>query len=204
MANGTPRSVKLRRSSQNLQVLKFRKLPVGELNRLSYDEFESATKIPLVVVLDNVRSQHNIGSAFRTCDALLVEKLVLCGISGTPPSAEIHKTALGAEDSVKWEYFEETPDAVRRLQRENYVLVAVEQAEASIMLNDFAPEKDGKYALIFGNEVKGVRQDVVDMCDFCVEIPQFGTKHSLNVSVSVGMVLWDLFCKLRAENLVRR
>ena len=176
--------------------MKFRKLSVSELSRLSYCEFKSAAKIPVAVVLDNVRSQHNIGSAFRTCDALLVEKLVLCGISATPPSAEIHKTALGAEDSMEWEYFEDTMTAVEKLKNENYTLVAIEQAEASAMLNDFVPKDNTKYALIFGNEVKGVRQDVVDACDICIEIPQFGTKHSLNVSVSVGIVLWDLFCKI--------
>ena len=180
--------------------MKFRKLPVSELNRLSYDEFKSAPKIPVVVVLDNLRSQHNIGSIFRTCDALLIDKLILCGISGTPPSAEIHKTALGAEDSVTWEYFEDTATAVKQLQHDNYILVAIEQAEDSAILNEFIPDKDNRYALIFGNEVKGVRQDIVDMCNICLEIPQFGTKHSLNVAVSAGITLWDIFCKLNSNN----
>ena len=176
--------------------MKFRKLPVSELNRLSCDEFDAAIKTPIAVVLDNVRSQHNIGSVFRTCDALLVEKLLLCGVSAPPPSAEIHKTALGAEDSMKWEYFANTADAIHQLKQDDYVLVAIEQAESCIMLNDFAPRPDCRYALVFGNEVKGVQQTIIDFCDFCVEIPQFGTKHSLNISVSAGIVLWDLFCKL--------
>ncbi|MDR2562985.1 MAG: RNA methyltransferase [Prevotellaceae bacterium] len=177
--------------------MKYRKLLVSELNRLSCEEFDSAIKTPIAIVLDNIRSQYNIGSIFRTCDALLVEKIMLCGISATPQSAEIHKTALGAEDTMKWEYFKNTADAVNQLKRDNYVLVAIEQAESSIMLNDFAIRSNCKYALVFGNEVKGIQQEVVNLCDFCVEIPQFGTKHSLNIAVSAGIALWDFFCKLK-------
>lgn len=146
--------------------------------------------MPVVLVLDNVRSRHNIGSAFRTSDAFCIEKIMLCGISSTPPSAEIHKTALGAEDSVDWEYFEKTEDAVNILKQNHYIPIAIEQTESSIELNCFIPNDKHKYALVFGNEVKGIQQNVVDMCSLCLEIPQFGTKHSLNVSVSVGIVLW--------------
>jgi tRNA G18 (ribose-2'-O)-methylase SpoU len=178
---------------------KFRKLLNSELKRLSPREYRDAEKTPLVVVLDNLRSGHNIGSAFRTSDAFRIEKIVLCGISSPPPSAEIHKTALGAEDSVEWEYFETTEEAITRLTEQGYTVLAVEQTENSLPLDTFVPEKTGKYALVFGNEVKGVGQKVVDMCEACIEIPQFGTKHSLNVSVSVGVVLWHFF-KLRITN----
>ena len=169
-----------------------RKLLNSELNRLSVEEYGRVEKVPLIVVLDNVRSMHNIGSAFRSCDAFRVEKLILCGISATPPSAEIHKTALGAEDSVDWEYFEKTEDAVMRLKESGYKAIAVEQTASSVMLDKFVPDLSEKYALIFGNEVKGVRQETVDLCDLSIEIPQYGTKHSLNISVSIGVVLWDL------------
>jgi len=173
-----------------------RKLKVTELQRLDIEEFRQAKKIPLVVVLDNVRSQHNIGSVFRTSDAFRVEAVYLCGITATPPNAEIHKTALGAEFSVKWKYFENTSDAVDDLKCKGYRIAAVEQAENSLSLGDLAIGKD-KLAIIFGNEVKGVDQKIMDSCDFCIEIPQFGTKHSLNVSVSAGIVIWELFNKLK-------
>jgi tRNA G18 (ribose-2'-O)-methylase SpoU len=170
--------------------MKNRKLLNSELNRLSPQEFKSVEKLHITLVLDNVRSAHNIGSAFRTSDAFCIEKIMLCGISSTPPSAEIHKTALGAEDSMSWEYFEKTEDAMSVLNEKQYRTIAIEQAENSIPLNDFIPDRTRKYALVFGNEVKGVQQNIVDMCSDCIEIPQFGTKHSLNVSVSIGIVLW--------------
>ena len=173
-----------------------RKLLNSELQRLTPEQFKQADKRPLVIVLDNVRSQHNIGAAFRTADAFCIEKIMLCGICATPPSVEIHKAALGAEDTVAWQYNEHTADAIQQLKQEGYVLLAIEQVESSLVLNEFYPEKDKKYALIFGNEVKGVQQSVVDRCDHCIEIPQQGTKHSLNVSVSIGITLWDFVCKL--------
>lgn len=173
-----------------------RKLKITELNRISVDEFKAAKKIPLVVVLDNVRSLHNIGSVFRTSDAFRVARICLCGITATPPHAEIHKTALGAEDTVEWKYYEDTLDAVKDLKDEGFVVYSVEQVEGSVMLGDFMPEEGKKYAVILGNEVKGVRQDVVDVSDGCIEIPQYGTKHSLNVSVTSGIVIWDIFCKM--------
>ncbi|MBO4570788.1 MAG: RNA methyltransferase [Bacteroidales bacterium] len=168
----------------------FRKLLNNELERLDTEAFKAAEKVPAAIVLDNIRSQHNIGSAFRTADAFRLEKIWLCGICAVPPTPEMHKSALGAEFSVAWEYCEETLDAVRRLKAEGWTIVSVEQAEGSTMLQDFTPEKDKKYAFVFGNEVKGVSQEVVDASDICLEIPQFGTKHSLNVSVSIGIVLW--------------
>ncbi|MBW6534553.1 MAG: RNA methyltransferase [Mariniphaga sp.] len=174
-----------------------RKLKINELNRLSKEDYQKAEKIPLVVVLDNIRSCNNIGSVFRTSDALLVEKIYLCGITATPPNKEIHKTALDAEKSVNWEYFEKTEDAVKKLQQEGYKVYAVEQVENSIPLPDFQPFANEKLALVFGNEVKGVQQKVVHLCKGAIEIPQFGTKHSFNVSVSAGIVLWDIFQKLK-------
>lgn len=173
-----------------------RKLRNNELNRLTVDEYKTANKTPLVVVLDNIRSCNNIGSFFRTSDALLVEKIYLCGITATPPNKEIHKTALDAENSVEWKYFEKTEDAVNELKNQGFKVYAIEQVENSILLNEFNPEKGQKTAVIFGNEVKGVQQKVVNLCDSSIEIPQFGTKHSFNVSVSAGIVLWDLFQKL--------
>ncbi|MDR0824234.1 MAG: RNA methyltransferase, partial [Prevotella sp.] len=165
---------------------------ITELNRLSLEEFKEEPKIPLVVVLDNVRSLNNIGSVFRTSDAFLVKAIYLCGITATPPNAEIHKTALGAEYSMEWSYFEDTKDAVARLKEEHYIICAVEQVENSIMLDDLNLTAGNKYAIILGNEVKGVRQEIVDLCDFCIEIPQYGTKHSLNVSVASGIVIWEI------------
>lgn len=170
----------------------FRKLCTAELRRLSVEDFKSAEKQPVTLVLDNLRSQHNIGSAFRSADAFALEKIWLCGISAVPPTAEIHKSALGAEFSMDWEYAEDTLSVVERLRAEGYTIVSVEQAEGSLALQDFALEPGRRYALVFGNEVAGVRQDVVDASDLCLEIPQFGTKHSLNVSVAVGVVLWGL------------
>ncbi len=174
-----------------------RKLKNYELNRISINEFKQADKMPVVVVLDNIRSLHNIGSVFRTSDAFLVESVYLCGITASPPHKEIHKTALGATDSVDWQYFNNAIDALKLLRQQGYTIVSIEQTEDSIFLNDFSMEKDKKYAVIFGNEVKGVQQELVDFSDACIEIPQYGTKHSLNISVSAGLVLWDLFCKYR-------
>ena len=170
----------------------FRKLSNSELNRPDLETFKAAPKRPVVLVLDNIRSQHNIGSAFRSADAFAVEKIWLCGICAAPPTPEIHKSALGAEFSVAWEYAEDTLSVVERLKAEGYTIISVEQAEGSVALQDFTLESGRRYALVFGNEVAGVRQDVVNASDLCLEIPQFGTKHSLNVSVSVGVVLWGL------------
>jgi len=174
-----------------------RKLKNCELDRLSVDEYKEVAKTPITVVLDNIRSCNNIGSVFRTSDALLIEKVVLCGITATPPNKDIHKTALDAEKSVPWEYFEETEAAILQLKEKGYRVFAVEQVENSIMLPDFTPEKNQKLALVFGNEVKGVQQSVVNICDGAIEIPQYGTKHSFNISVSAGIVLWDLTNKIR-------
>jgi len=173
-----------------------RKLRNNELDRLTVEEYNRAGKTPVVVILDNIRSCNNIGSVFRTSDALLIEKIFLCGITATPPNKEIHKTALDAEKSVSWEYFEHTGDAVLKLKDEGYRIYAVEQVENSILLPEFQPGNAGKLALVFGNEVKGVKQEVVNMCDGSIEIPQYGTKHSFNISVSAGIVLWDIFQKL--------
>lgn len=173
-----------------------RKLKNNELNRITVDEFKKTEKTPLIVVLDNIRSLNNIGSVFRTSDAFLVEKIYLCGITATPPNKEIHKTALGATESVSWEYVEETIEVVKNLQNKGVNVLAIEQAENSTKLNTFIPEKNTKYAVILGNEVKGVQQKVVNAADMCIEIPQFGTKHSLNISVTTGVVIWDLFTKI--------
>ena len=175
-----------------------RKLKNSELDRLSVDEYKEVVKTQITVVLDNIRSCNNIGSVFRTSDALLIEQVFLCGITATPPNTEIHKTALDAEKSVPWTYFEETEEAVLKLKAEGYRVFAVEQVENSIKLPDFRPDKDQKLALVFGNEVKGVQQSVVNNCDGAIEIPQYGTKHSFNISVSAGIVLWDLVYKLRS------
>lgn len=172
-------------------VKKMRKLKITELNRISAEEFKQAEKLPLIVVLDQVRSLYNVGSVFRSSDAFRVEALYLCGITATPPHAEIHKTALGAEDSVSWTYFKTTQEAVAQLKAEGVEVWAVEQVEGSVMLQDFKPQAGKRYAIILGNEVKGVQQDVVDECDGCIEIPQFGTKHSLNVSVTGGILIWE-------------
>ena len=172
--------------------MKDRKLLNIELGRISADEYKDLPPSGLVVVLDNIRSAHNVGSAFRTADSFGIDKVFLCGISAVPPSAEIHKSALGAEDSVPWEHVDDTLEAVRRLQADGYTVVAVEQTVHSVKLGAFRRDPGRTSALIFGNEVTGVRQDVVDASDFSLEIPQYGTKHSLNVSVSVGVVLWEM------------
>lgn len=172
-----------------------RKLKTIEMHRLSVDEFKAAEKMPLIVVLDNVRSLYNVGSVFRTADAFRVEAIYLCGVTGCPPSAEIHKTALGAEDSVDWKYFKDTEDAVRELHDNGYFVWSVEQAEGSTKLGNskFKIQNSGSkgFAVILGNEVKGVQQSIIDMSDGCLEIPQFGTKHSLNVSITAGIVIWE-------------
>ena len=169
-----------------------RKLSMDELMRLSPDAYKETGKLPVIVVLDNIRSCHNIGSVFRTADALLVKKIFLCGITATPPNKEIHKTALDAEKVVEWEYIEDTLEALSMLKSMNYKVFAVEQVENSISLPEFKPDPGEKIALIFGNEVKGVRQEVINQCHGAIEIPQYGTKHSFNISVSAGIVLWEL------------
>lgn len=176
-----------------------RKLKNNELNRLTVNAFKEAKKTPIIIVLDNVRSLNNIGSIFRTSDAFLIEKVYLCGITATPPHKDIHKTALGSTDTVTWEYVENTISLIKKLKNENVKICAIEQAENATMLNNFKTENNGKYALIFGNEVKGVSQDVVNASDTVIEIPQFGTKHSLNISISCGVVIWDIYCKLITE-----
>ena len=169
-----------------------RKLQNEELNRISTEEFKQAAKLPVVIILDNIRSQNNVGSVFRTSDAFRIEKIFLCGITSTPENREVHKTALGAEDAVAWEYVKETRDIVDRLKEEGYRIFSVEQAENTLSLEDLSITLDEKYALVFGNEVKGVQQDIIDRSHACVEIPQFGTKHSFNISVTVGIVLWQI------------
>ena len=176
-----------------------RKLTVEELHRLDVDTFRRADKLPIVVVLDNVRSLHNVGSIFRTADAFGLAGLCLCGITATPPSVEIHKTALGAEDSVAWRYFDHTTDAVAQLRLEGYEIVCLEQVEARISLDRWQATAEGRYALVVGHEVKGVDQEVVDLCDSAIEIPQYGTKHSLNVSVATGVCLWEMQRQLREK-----
>lgn len=161
------------------------------MHRLTVDEYREAEKLPLVVVLDDVRSMYNVGSVFRTCDAFRVTGICLCGITSTPPHAEIHKTALGAEDSVEWRYYKSAMEAVEELQNEDYTVLAVEQCEGSTSLPSFCPERDCKYAVVLGNEVKGVHQEVIDSSDGCLEIPQLGTKHSMNVSVTAGIIIYQ-------------
>ena len=173
-----------------------RKLKNNELGRITVDAFKIVKKTPIIVVLDNIRSLNNIGSVFRTSDAFLIEKIYLCGICAIPPNKEIHKTALGATESVAWEYAENIMDLVQKLKTENVKVLAIEQAENSTQLDSFYPEKNQKYAIVMGNEVKGVQQEVVNASDFCIEIPQVGTKHSLNISVTTGVVIWDLFTKM--------
>ena len=168
-----------------------RKLKITELNRMSVKEFKESDKLPLIVVLDDVRSLHNVGSVFRSADAFRVESIYLCGITAVPPQPEIHKTALGAENTVEWKYFKDTLEAVKELKEKGYMIYSVEQVEGSTLLNKLTLDENGKYAVILGNEVKGVKQEAVDASDGCIEIPQFGTKHSLNVSVTAGMVIWE-------------
>jgi len=176
-----------------------RKLKITELHRISPEEFKTAEKIPLIVVLDNVRSLHNVGSVFRTSDAFRVQAVYLCGITAVPPHPEIHKTALGAENTVDWKYFDTVLDAIAELKQQDYTIAAVEQAENSIPPEKL-PGKNHKYAVILGNEVHGVAQEAMNRCDCCIEIPQFGTKHSLNVSVAAGIIIWEFFKKLSVKN----
>ncbi len=173
-----------------------RKLANSELGRKNTDEFKEAGKTPLIIVLDDIRSLHNIGSVFRTADAFLIEKIYLCGITATPPNKEIHKTALGATDTVAWEYEKDVLHVIASLQRQDINVFAVEQVQNAVSLQDFEPKAGVKYALVFGNEVKGVAQEAVSLCNGSIEIPQLGTKHSLNISVSAGIVVWDIFSKL--------
>lgn len=177
-----------------------RKLKLQELGRISIDEFKNSTKTPLVIVLDNIRSLNNIGSVFRTGDAFRIEKIYLCGITASPPHREIQKTAIGATESVDWEYKESTSEILSDLKEKNYTLIAIEQTEKSIPLDTFKVEKNKKYAIVLGNEVDGVQQSAIDLCDFTVEIPQIGTKHSLNISVCTGVVVWDFFQKIKKLN----
>lgn len=174
-----------------------RKLKNEELGRLSVDQFKAIEKTPIVVVLDNVRSLNNIGSVFRTGDGFCIEAVYLCGITATPPNKDIHKTALGATESVAWKYFNNTSDAIGELKKSGFRIYSIEQVENSMSLEKFQPQTNEKLALVFGHEVKGVDQQIVDMSDGCIEIPQFGTKHSFNISVSIGIVLWDIFKKMR-------
>ncbi|OAD90793.1 RNA methyltransferase [Aequorivita soesokkakensis] len=179
--------------------MKNRKLKNSELDRINAEEYKASEKTPLIIILDNIRSLNNIGSVFRTADAFLVKKIYLCGITAKPPHKDIQKTALGAQDSVEWEYAENVMEVVSKLQNEGVFVASIEQAELAVNLNDFSVQKELTYAIVFGNEVKGVQQKVVTASDAVIEIPQFGTKHSLNISVSVGVVVWDLFVKLRSE-----
>jgi tRNA G18 (ribose-2'-O)-methylase SpoU len=174
-----------------------RKLENSELERKSIEAFKEAQKTPIIIVLDDIRSLHNIGSVFRTADAFLIEKIYLCGITATPPNKEIHKTALGATETVAWEHNTDVLKVIENLKAEKVTVLAIEQVESAIFLQDFKVEKDQKYALVFGNEVFGVSQEAVALCDGCIEIPQLGTKHSLNISVSAGIVVWDLFKKMK-------
>jgi tRNA G18 (ribose-2'-O)-methylase SpoU len=174
-----------------------RKLKNSELQRLNIEEFKNAPKTPIIVILDNIRSLNNIGSVFRTSDAFLIEKIILCGITAKPPHKDIQKTALGATESVDWEYIEEISEAIKSLKKSGFTIVSIEQTENAVELQNVTIEAKKKYAIIFGNEVKGVQQEVVNQSDYCVEIPQFGTKHSFNISVSAGIVLWEFFKKLK-------
>lgn len=176
-----------------------RKIENSELDRKSVEEFKQAEKTPIIIVLDDIRSLHNIGSVFRTSDAFLIEKIYLCGITATPPNKEINKTALGATDTVSWEYQKDVLQVITDLKNQDVEVYAIEQVENAIFLDNFKAETNKKYALVFGNEVFGVNQEAVKLCDGAIEIPQLGTKHSLNVSVSTGIVIWDLFCKLKTS-----
>ncbi len=173
-----------------------RKLANSELERKNIDEFKNAEKTPIILILDDIRSLHNIGSVFRTADAFLIEKIYLCGITAVPPNKEIHKTALGATETVIWEYAKDVLEVIQQLKADNVAVYAVEQVEHSIMLHQFQVAANHKYALVFGNEVKGVTQEAIHLCDGVIEIPQLGTKHSLNISVSAGIVVWDCFQKM--------
>ena len=178
-----------------------RKLSNSELNRISLEEYKVVEKLPIVIVLDNIRSSNNIGSVFRTADAFRIECIHLCGITSTPPNKDIQKTALGSTNSVEWEYFDNTIDSIKKLKNEGYLIYSIEQVDESSKLDTFLPEIGKKIALVFGNEVKGVDEKIIELSDNCIEIPQFGTKHSLNISVSAGIVIWDFFKKLHPEIL---
>ena len=178
-------------------IIDMKKLKNSELNRLNIDSYKDADKNPIVLVLDNIRSLNNIGSIFRTADAFRIKAIYLCGITAQPPHREIHKTALGATDSVDWKYYKTTTEAVEGLKNDKYEIISLEQADESIMLNDFFPKSDTSYAIILGNEVKGVEQNIIDLSHHCVEIPQFGTKHSFNVTVSNGIMIWDILLKMK-------
>ncbi len=173
-----------------------RKLPTEEIIRISADEYHKSEKTPLTIILDNVRSLHNVGSVFRTADAYLIEKVILCGITATPPHPEIHKSALGAEFSVEWEHYDNTNEAIENLKKQGYTICSIEQCEGSVMLNDFQIDPTQRHAIILGNEVHGVQQSAIDQSDYCIELPQYGTKHSLNVSVTAGIVIWEFAMKL--------
>ena len=177
-----------------------RKLKTEELGRVGIDDFKKQEKLPLVVILDHVRSMHNIGSIFRTSDGFAIEKIYLCGITAQPPHREIEKTALGATQSIEWAYSANVCDAIKELKNDGYTIIAIEQAENSTMLNNYDPDNSKKYALIFGNEVNGVSDEAMKLIDTCIEIPQFGTKHSFNIVVSAGIVLWDFFAKLKLSS----
>jgi 23S rRNA (guanosine2251-2'-O)-methyltransferase len=183
----------------HIKPCKMRKLKNSELDRKSLEEFKKADKNPFIVILDNVRSLYNVGSVFRTADGFLIKGVYLCGITATPPHKDIRKTALGATDSVPWKYFKKTADAIKELRKEGYKIISIEQTDESVMLNEFSVEKGVRYALVFGHEMRGVDQSVIDMSDICIEIPQYGTKHSFNISVSAGIVLWDLVNKLKKK-----
>ncbi len=176
-----------------------RKLFNEELKRKTAIEYKEGKKNPIVIVLDNIRSALNVGSVFRSSDAFLVEKIYLCGLTAIPPNKEIYKTALGATESVDWEYVEDTMTAIKKLQKENYTVIGIEQVEVKVLLHDFVPEKEKRYAFVFGHEVKGISQAVVDACDFCIEIPQWGHKHSLNIAVSAGVILWHTVLHLISD-----
>lgn len=178
-----------------------RKLKNEELDRITIDEFKSATKTPIIIVLDNIRSLNNIGSVFRTADAFLIEAVYLCGITAKPPHREIQKTALGSTETVEWNYFSSTTEAVNKLKSNGFKMASIEQAENSTMLNEFSFKQDEKLAIVFGNEVKGVDQEVINLSDVVIEIPQYGTKHSLNISVSAGVVIWELYQKFNTQNI---
>ena len=179
-----------------------RKLSMDELSRIGIDDFKNSAKTPILVVLDNIRSQNNIGSVFRTADAFRIEAIYLCGITATPPHREIHKTALGATDSVDWKYFQSTSEAINDLKNSGYAVYAVEQIEGSIKLNDINLNEDEQIALVFGNEINGVSDEILPLCDKAIEIPQIGTKHSLNMAVSAGIVLWEFFKKYQKKGLL--
>ena len=181
----------------NTVFTRMRKLKSSELNRISVEEFRHSEKLPLTIVLDNLRSHYNIGSVFRTSDAFMIEHIILCGISARPPHREIQKTALGATESVAWSYYEQTQDAINYLRNENYSVYGIEQTDQSIVVSEFVPLKSGKTAFVFGNEVKGLSNEILHMLDACIEIPQFGTKHSLNVSVIAGIMIWDFYSKMK-------